>query len=536
MAYLLGIDNGLTISKAVLFDLKGQAIATARRRVAQHMPRPHFVERDMIELWRATAGAIREAIAQAGCRPEDIIAVGATAHGDGLYLLDLDKQPLGNGILSLDSRAGDLITRWQADGTSAEALGMTGQCPHLSAPAALLAWIREHQPDRFARIGAVIACKDWLRYCLTGVVGTDLTEASISFTAPQTQDYKADILSLYGLDALSHALPDIALPDEIIGHVTHEAAGLTGLAVGTPVVAGLHDVTASALGAGGYGVGTVAIVAGTYSINETVSTHPLTDARWFCRNGLRRGEWNNMAISPASAANYDWFLDTFCQQEKGSHGDHLHQVLAAELEEARKQASAILFHPYLFGSPHGPGTSASFLGLHGWHNRGDVLRALMEGIAFNHRLHCDALREGFSPDTARLTGGISRNRAYAQLFADALGMPVSVSDVEEAAAWGVALCAGAGAEVFESPRHDPRSGNDATAGIAAVRCYQPDAERHHMLSQLYELHCMATEQLAPVWQRLEGLAGDLAVNCVAEKTARSDASANQPSTDDIHSI
>nr|WP_321446239.1 FGGY family carbohydrate kinase [uncultured Cohaesibacter sp.] len=130
-----------------------------------------------------------------------------------------------------------------------------------------------------------------MRFFLTGTVGTDLTEASISFTNPSSQDYDLDILGLYGLESQSDALPKIALPDQIIGHVTAQATSLTGLAEGTPVVAGLYDVTASALGSGGYGEGTVAIVAGTYSINETVSRQPKIDPRWLCRNGLRRGEW-----------------------------------------------------------------------------------------------------------------------------------------------------------------------------------------------------------------------------------------------------
>ncbi|WP_114010296.1 FGGY-family carbohydrate kinase [Cohaesibacter intestini] len=508
MAYLLGIDNGLTNSKAVVFDLDGNAIATARRRIAQRMPQPHFVERDMVELWLATAGAIKEALESAACQPSEILAVGATAHGDGLYLLDHDQQPLGNGILSLDSRAGDIVTDWQQGGTDRAALELSGQCPHLSAPAALLAWIRRHQPERFDKIGSVIACKDWLRFCLTGTVGTDLTEASISFTDPHSQDYRGDILTLYGLESLSGALPDIALPDEIVGYVTDEAAMVTGLARGTPVVAGLHDVTASALGAGGYGVGSVAIVAGTYSINETVSNAPKIDPRWFCRNGIRRGEWNNMAISPASAANYDWVLDTFCQQEKAQHGEALHIMIAAELETARDNASAILFHPYLFGSPHGPGSSAGFLGLHGWHGRGDVLRALMEGIAFNHRLHCDALREGFSPTIARLTGGISRNPVYAQLFADALAMKVSVSDVDEPAAWGAALCAGSGAGLFASPTHDPR----ADAGSDQIAIYDPNPIHRQQLDTLYALHCEASEALRPIWQKLEDLSQSMAAS------------------------
>lgn len=499
MACLLGIDNGLTVSKAVIFDENGREIAAALRRVPQQIPQPRHVERDMAGLWRATAEAVAEALARSGRAPGDIAAVAATAHGDGLYLLDQAAQPLGAGILSLDSRAADVVAGWQADGTAAAALARTGQEPHASAPSALLAWVARHQPERFARIGHVLACKDWIRFCLTGSIGTDLTEASTSFTDVSTQAYAADIPGIFGLGTLN--LPEISRPDHVVGHVTEAAAALTGLRIGTPVVAGLHDVTASGLGIGGYGEGIVAIVAGTYSINETVTRQPLSDARWFCRNGIAPGEWNAMAISPASATNYDWLLDrTFGAERQAAEaaGGSIHPQAAAELQAALARQSTLMFHPYLFGSPHGAGASAGFLGLRGWHDRGDMLRAVVEGIAFNHRLHVDALREGFAPREVRLTGGISRNPAIAQLFADVLNLPVTVPGTGEAAAWGAALCAGAGVGLYQSPRHGPPAPEGAI--------FDPQPERAAEMARRYALHGEIAAQLAPIWPALEALA------------------------------
>lgn len=506
MSCLLGIDNGLTVTKAVIFDETGEVLSVARRRVRQIIPRPRHVERDMHELWRMTAEAIREAIDGCGRPASDIAAVAATAHGDGIYLLDRSAQPLGNGILSLDSRAGELASAWGDDGIAAAALKRTGQVPHASAPSAILAWIRDNEPDRFSSIGHAIACKDWLRYCLTGTIGTDLTEASTSFTDVKRQTYADDILPIFGLEGLAHALPEIAGPDEVVGRVTREASSLTGLAAGTPVVAGLHDVTASSLGSGGYGEGIVAIVAGTYSINETVSAAPKADRDWFCRNGLQLGEWNNMSISPASAANYDWFLDTLCGEERKvseAAGRSIHDTTAKEIEAALDRPSTLLFHPYLFGSPHGALPSASFIGLRGWHGRGDMLRAVIEGIAFNHRVHVDALRRGFAPTEARLTGGISRNPVFAQIFADVLDMSVAVSETDEAAAWGAALCAGCGIGLFASPRHDPRD-------IASIsRIYRPDPIRKSELQRRYDLHCEISRTLMPLWPAVEELAASI---------------------------
>jgi L-xylulokinase len=503
MPSLLGIDSGLTVTKAVVFDADGTQLSVARRRVPPSIPTPRRVERDMDGLWTAAAEAVADAVAACGRPASDIAAVAATAHGDGVYLLDADRRPLGPGILSLDSRAGGVVEGWAGAAADA-ALALTGQRPHASAPSALLAWIRAHEPARFARIAHAIACKDWLRFRLTGVVGTDRTEASTSFTDVRTQDWSPDALRLFGLGDLLPALPPIAGSAEIVGEVTPEAAARTGLVAGTPVAAGLHDVTASALGIGGHAPGVLAIVAGTYSINEVVSTEPRVDARWFCRNAVAPGRWNNMAISPASAANYDWFLDTLCrdaQAAAGTDGRSVHALLGAEIDAALARPSTVLFHPYLFGSPHGPVASAGFLGLRGWHDRGTMLRAVLEGIAFNHRAHVDALRDGFAVSEVRLTGGASRNPAFAQMFADVLAMPVIVTATDEAAAWGAALCAGAGAGLYASPQDDPRD----LDRLAAT--YEPDPRRSAAYEARYRLFARVADTIAPLWPDIDALAG-----------------------------
>lgn len=503
MTSIVGIDNGLTVTKAVVFDADGSQLSVARRRVPQIMPRPRHVERDMDGLWAATAEAVAEALNLSGRPASDVAAVAATAHGDGIYLLDADRRPLGAGILSLDSRAGDVIAKWSHGPIFDAALTLTGQHPHVSAPSALLAWLRTHEPERFARIAHVLACKDWLRFCLCGTIGTDRTEASTSFTDVRSQDYAPDALGLYGLEELRDALPAISHSAEVVGQVTAAAAALTGLVEGTPVAAGLHDVTASALGIGGHAEGVAGIVAGTYSINEVVSDAPHTDPRWFCRNAIEPGRWNNMSISPASAANYDWFLDTLCagdQKAATAAGTSIHAVMAPEIEAALERRSTLLYQPFLFGSPQGELASAGFFGLRGWHDRGDLLKAVLEGIAFNHRTHVDALKDGFEFSEARLTGGISRNPAFVQMFADVLGLPVTVTETDEAAAWGAALCAGTAVGLFPSVKDDPRD-------VQAIsRTYHPDPARNTEFGERFELYNRIAETMTPHWADLEALA------------------------------
>jgi L-xylulokinase len=289
---------------------------------------------------------------------------------------------------------------------------------------------------------------------------------------------------------------------EIIGVISNEASRLTGLKLGTPVATGLHDVTASTLGIGAHQPGMVGVIAGTYSINECVSTMPLTNDRWFCRNAIDPGYWNNMAISPASTTNYDWFLDTFCAADRElakARGETIHAALAPEIDTALSRASSALYHPYLFGSPFGAAPSAGFFGLRGWHNRGDLLAALLEGIVFNHRQHVDALRDTFPATEARLTGGASRNPTVAQLFADVLALPVTVTDTDEAAAWGAALCAGAAVGVFERFDVDPRN-------LAATsKTYRPRPERVSHYAKRYAAYQNLAEILPDAWEQLNGL-------------------------------
>ena len=502
MPCLVGIDCGLTVTKAVVFDVDGSQLSVARRRIPQLMPKPHHVERDMNVLWQETAGTIREALAASGRLPSDVAAVTATAHGDGLYLLGADHRPLGNGILSLDSRAAEVAAHWNKSGVAAKALSLTGQVPTVSAYSCLLAWLRKHEPERFSRIEHFLSCKDWLRFCLCGKIGTDRTEASVSFTDVSTQTYSDEALRLFGLSELRSTLPEIHECAALAGQVTAQAAALTGLKEGTPVAFGLHDVTASALGMGGHKIGAVSIVAGTYSINQIVSDRPVTGEGWLCRNAVLPQQWNNMAISPASSANYDWFLDTLCQVERQAsedNGTSIHDALSEEITSALSKPSSVIFHPYLFGSPFGPHASAGFFGLHGWHDRGVLLRAVLEGVIFNHRVHIDALRTAFSIDRVMLTGGPSRNALFNQLFADILQLPVTVTFTDEAAAWGAALCGGSAVGLYATPFADPRD-------LAAIgKIYRANPGRAADLDARYSVFREIADAMGPIWPRLEAL-------------------------------
>src|SRR5688572_10834210 len=158
MAYLLGIDAGNTVVKAVLFDPDGRIIGHAARDGHAQHPAPGHVERDIGELWQNAAEVIRDCLRSAGCKGDDVHAVGTAGHGNGLYLLDRERQPL-IGIQSLDARAAELAASLRADGAGDRLYSLCLQKPWPSQTATLLAWIKRYRPELYARAGTVFLCK-----------------------------------------------------------------------------------------------------------------------------------------------------------------------------------------------------------------------------------------------------------------------------------------------------------------------------------------------------------------------------------------
>lgn len=493
--FIIGIDSGSTTTKAVVFSSTGAIVGTGRRRVAQHMERPHHVERDMHEAWQAVIGSIRDALRDAELDGNAIASVGVTAHGDGVFLLDRSRNPLGRGIMSLDSRATAIHERWKRDGISDLTLPIAGQRPYVYSANTLLAWIRDNEPERYQAIGSVIFAKDWIRYCLTGEIATDLTEASTSFTDLYTQNYSDDLLDVLGLADIRAALPEMRLSCEQGGVVTAEAAALTGLVAGTPVSVGLHDVTAAAIGLGHTRAGDLSITAGTFSINEVFRDRPVVGEGWACRAGYRRGLWNCMAISPASSSNLEWLAKILMPGDQDA-ARSLSAEIEARLSQPGARPAVPLYHPFLFGSPYDAPASASLFGVQSWHDRADLFQAMVEGTVFNHREHVDALKQTGPVRRIGISGGGSGQPAIAQMFADILGMPVRIPEVREAGALGAALTASVSVGLYASLE-------DAVAAQdVPMHTYRPQPDRERVYEGIYRRYVALTQAMRPFWSDL----------------------------------
>lgn len=497
--YLLGIDSGLTVTKAVVFDEEGRERGAGAVNNVRKSPHPRWVEQDMDGVWEGCRDAVRQALEGAGIDAGEISGVGVTGHGDGVYPVDEGGDPVRPGILSLDSRAHDVLDRWEESGVMEGALELNGQVPFAALPPTLLAWMKEHEPENLERTRWVLYVKDWLRYKLTGEYATDPTEASSGFTDVRTQTYSPEAFSLYGLEEARGKLPPVVACAEVVGEVTREAAEETGLKAGTPVVTGIHDIDASAVGIGCTKPGQLTLIVGTWSINQVVSDEPAFNESSACRNFALPGLWMNVAASPASATNLEWFvkrlspLEVRRAQERGaSPFDFVDEEVKAVLDEK----SRVFYHPFLYGSPYGDAATAGFFGLRGWHTRGHLLKALLEGTVFNHKGHVEDLRSNFEVTRVRLTGGGSRSEPWSQMFADALNLCVEVTDAEETGALGAAVCAGIGVGVY-------RSLDEATEQVVRLlRAHEPEPEGRDRLAEAYDTYTALAEALEPVWPRL----------------------------------
>ncbi|MCO1579309.1 carbohydrate kinase [Crossiella sp. SN42] len=488
---LLGIDAGQTVTKAVLVHAEtGREIAVGQARVPVSTPHPRWVERDQDQVWDGCVRAIRAALA--GIDSGRVAAIGLCGHNDGCYPVDADLRPVRPAILAMDSRAHEQVRHYRDTGAAEAALPLTGQSPFAASPAAVQAWLLAEEPESLARARWLLFCKDWLRLGLTGEVATDPTEASASFTDVHSQRYSPAAFELYGLTELADKQPPILGSAEIAGRVTAAAAELTGLRAGTPVVTGAHDVDAAALGLGAVTPGAVSMVMGTFSINQVVTDTVRLDHRWQARAFLRSGQWLAMSTSPASSSNLEWFVRTLCPE--AAHGEDPFAFVAAEVA-ASTRPDLPLYLPFLFGAPvdPGPAASAGFLGVRGWHTRGDLLRALWEGVALNHRTHLSALREAFPfTGAGRLSGGGARSPAWSQLLADTVDLPLEVTAGAEPGARGAALLAGIGAGRFAGL-------TEAAATAEVVRAHEPDPAGVRRMTERAEEYRAAISALGRWW-------------------------------------
>lgn len=490
--YLLGLDAGNTVIKAVLFDLDGRQVARCALDGRSATPEPGHVERDLTELWANARQAIAGCLQKAGVDARQVLAVGCAGHGNGLYMLDRAGAPLV-GIQSLDTRAAGLAAELDAEnGDALHAICL--QKPWPSQTPTLLAWIKRHRPALYDACDTVLLCKDFITYKLTGERVSEVSDMSgCGLTAMPGCTYDDRLLQLYGLADARAKLPRLIDPAEIAGHITPEAAAATGLAPGTPVIGGYFDVISSAMGSGVVGAGQASIIAGTWGINQVFSDTPVKDPKVFMVSGFGKGRFANIESSATSAANLEWYVREFV--ERGKHHDDPFGFCNDRISQVQPRADDPFFHPFLYGSAQGATCRAGFYGLAGWHGEGHMLRALFEGIMFEHRRHISVLKmAGVSFDSAVLSGGGSRSPHWPQMFADCLGVPITVAETQETGALGAAI--GAALALGEVDSYE----EGLARMVRARTTFEPDADMHDHYGQRYARYLSLIDAMRGFWE------------------------------------
>ncbi len=499
MQYLLGLDNGGTSSKAVLFDQTGREVASAKRNTPMNTPKVGFTERDMEVLWQVNCEVVRETIEKSGVDARDIAGVSFSGHGKGLYLWGVDEKPAYAGIISTDSRAWAIVDAWHKDGTADRAFPLTCQTVLASQPVALIKWFQLNQPEVLKRTKWIFGVKDYLRYRMTGVANAEITDISgSSLVNLNTASFDDEILKLFGLEEIRDKLPPLVYSSQFCGKVTKECAASSGLVEGTPVAAGLFDIDACAIGMNVVDDEYLAAIAGTWSINEYASPVPIMDRSvkmnsLYCLPDMYLVE----ECSPTSASNQEWFVNSFLKEAAGDR--KLYKVADEMVEKVAPDEANIIYLPYLFGGSDDARAGAAFVNLNASHNRDHMLRAVYEGVVFGHKLHIDRLlgSRKHPPRGVRLAGGVTNAPMWVQMFADVLEMDVETIEVKELGALGAAMTAAVAAGLY------PDLAAAAKAMVKVSRVYHPDPALAPVYRRKYRDFKTVVDAMAPVWAKLE---------------------------------
>jgi len=493
------------VSKAAVYDLKGREIAVASCAADTEYPHPGWTERDMEVLWQSTASAIREVLAKAGVQPEEIAGIGNTGHGNGVYLLDRAGRPLRKGIQSMDSRAAAVITEWNRRGLHAQVFPYSLQILWPAQPTALLAWLKENEPQNYEQVGAILMVKDYIVYRLTGEVSGDYTDMSGAHLMDvRNKCYSRELLQHFDLADVYDALPPLRRSSEVAGHVTAAAALETGLAMGTPVVGGMFDVDASAIGSGVVAPNEACIVVGSWSINEIITEEPIVDPDIFMTTIFADTDlFLTIEGSATSATNLEWFVQQCCGDERAEakkRGVSVYEICSEEVASIPPDALDIIFHPFLYGSNVQPTARAGFYGVAGWHTRAHLLRALYEGVVFGHLSHIEKLRAaGADIQSVRLAGGGARSAVWSQMFADTIQVPMVVSDGNELGTRGAALAAGIGAGIYRD------FAEAVQEAVSVIRVHEPIAANTPLYMARYNAYQELVEVMKEPWEALSRL-------------------------------
>ena len=476
---VLGIDVGTGGTRALLLDPAGRVLGAATAEHAEMAsPQLGWAEQDPRDWWRAARVAIEECLTAAGATGADVSAVGLSGQMHGLVLLDAAGEVVRPALLWCDQRT-EKECREITERVGAKRLIELVANPALTGfTLPKIWWVRKHEPELWSRVRSVMLPKDYVRFKLTGARATDVADASgtLLFDVVKRR-WSAEMLEASDLKA--EILPEVFESPEITGRVTKNGAAASGLREGTPVVAGGGDQAAGAVGMGIVAPGNVSATIGTSGVVFAATSDPVVEPKGrihtFCHAIPCR--WHVMGVTQGAGLSLRWFRDQFA-------GGASYDGLMIEAAAAPAGSDGLLWAPYLMGerTPHlDPNARGALVGLTAQHTRAHVARAILEGVAFSLLDTFTIFRELAVPvKSIRLGGGGARSYLWQQIQADIYGMPVDLVAAEEGAAYGAALLAGVGADMW------PSVDAACQTAVRVAKRVEPVAENVELMNRRYK--------------------------------------------------
>ena len=463
MSYLVGIDLGSTSLKAVIYDLSGRALAKASRPTQVFHPdpaHPDWAIWQPEQIWGGAAEALREAISQLD-DPKRIRAVAVTGMGMDGVPVDAAGHWLYPFISWHCPRTVPQHAWWLEHVGAEKQFAISGNPVWAINSALRLLWMREHEPAVLAKTDKWLLIEDFVNFMLCGARATDYSMASNTLLFDQrTRSYSDELLQLSGIER--RWLCDPQPSGTVLGEVHTAAAVATGLPKGTPVVLGGHDFLCGMLPVGAFQPGVVLDVMGTWDIvtvalEKPVLTPAVQRMGWWMDSHVARGMYAAMGTAVA-ADMLEWFRREFGQPEKDqsrAEGRTDWDCLMAEAQASPPGAHGVMFLPHMSGSTVpsvDPKSRGAFIGLRNIATKGDMIRAIIEGLNYQFLEILAGLQAavGVTPHKLVVGGGGRSNPFWVQNRADLAGQAIEVPEIEEATPLGAAILAGLGVGLYRN--------------------------------------------------------------------------------------
>lgn len=499
MKYIIGIDAGTSNVKAVLFDTEGKEICIESRKNEPIYIGHTHVEQNMNVLWEKVAECIKGVVANGPAKPEEILGIGVTAQGEGIWLIDENGEPVQDAILWCDGRAADEVDEVNK---SEEKLGqqihkVTGTPPLTGTQLMLLKWMKNNRKDVLDKASTMFFCKDWVRYKLTGTLNGDNTDTGTSLMDAQKGVVAKELMESLGLGEYVKLVAPPVPSETIVGTVLPSVAETLGLPADLPVVAGAIDVVASAVGIGAVQDKNICVILGTTLANEVFSKK---ETCVFGEEGTRyerhavEGLFVNLLATMNGTPNLDWVQNEVALTKNFDEIDKI-------IDSVPAGSHGVIYHPYVGQAGerapfYHPYAKANFFGIGANTKRADLIRAVYEGLTLSIK---DCLQGADKNSKIFVAGGGTKSKVWTQMISDITGMEVIVSDGNEFGAKGAAMMLGVAVGEYSD-------WEDAAGRTCKAKCtYTPNKERTAVYEDVYKLYVKIREQMEDLWYEREEL-------------------------------